>query len=115
MEIATKRNRTRFKMKMASKLPRVSINKTNQHFSAQLIDMQAEGKVLAAIHEKTFAKSAKAEKMKPVERIAAMGESFGKMIQEAGVKAVSYDRSGYIYHGKVKAFADGMRKSGLTL
>lgn len=115
MEIGTKRNRTRFKMKMLSKLPRVSINKTNQYFSAQLIDVASEGKVVAAIHEKTFVKAEKATKLTPVERIGKMGESLGKTLLAAGITAVAYDRSGYVYHGKVKAFADGLRKSGLTL
>lgn len=115
MELNIKRNRTRFKMKMNSKLPRVSIDKSNQHFFAQLIDIHAEGKVIAALHEKTFAKTAKLEKAKPVERIGKMGEAFGKMVKDAGVTAVAFDRSGYIYHGKVKAFAEGLRKAGLTL
>lgn len=115
MEIGTKRNRTRFKQKMLSKLPRVSINKTNQYFSAQLIDVAAAGKVIAAVHEKTFAKTEKASKLKPVERIGTMGEVFGKTLKDAGITAIAFDRSGYIYHGKVKAFADGLRKAGLTL
>jgi len=54
-------------------------------------------------------------KEKPVERVGKMGEAFGKMVKDAGITSVAYDRSGYIYHGKVKAFADGMRKAGLTL
>lgn len=115
MEISTKRNRTRFKQKVNSSLLRVSIQKTNQYFFAQLIDVHNNGKVVAALHEKTFAKTAKLEKEKPVTRIEKMGEAFGKMVVDAGIKAVAYDRSGYIYHGKVKAFAEGMRKSGLTL
>ena len=115
MDLNTKRNRTRFKIKMHTKLPRVSVDKSNKWFFAQLVDIHAEGKILAALHEKTFAKTAKLEKELPVARIGKMGEAFGKMIKDSGVTAVAYDRSGYIYHGKVKAFADGMRKAGLTL
>lgn len=99
---------------MNSKLPRVSVDKSNQYFFAQLVDVHQGGKVIVAIHEKTF-ESAEAKKMKPVERAGAMGEAFGKLAKEAGVTAVAFDRSGYIYHGKVKAFAEGMRKAGLTL
>jgi large subunit ribosomal protein L18 len=114
MEISTKRNRTRFKQKVNSQLLRVSVQKTNQYFFAQLIDVQNKGKIVAAIHEKTFAKTVK-EKATPVERVGKMGEAFGKIVMEAGVSSIAYDRSGYIYHGKIKAFADGMRKAGLTL
>lgn len=115
MELNIKRNRTRFKMKMNTKLTRVSVDKSNKYFFAQLVDIHNEGKILAALHEKTFAKTAKLEKEKPVVVVGKMGEVFGKMIKDAGVTAVAYDRSGYIYHGKVKAFAEGMRKAGLTL
>jgi large subunit ribosomal protein L18 len=115
MEMGTKRNRTRYKQKVASQLLRVSIQKTNQYFFAQLIDVHSNGKVVAAIHEKTFKKDASVAKDKPLVRVGKMGEAFGKMALDAGVTAIAYDRSGYIYHGKVKAFADGMRKAGLTL
>ncbi|MCC7304591.1 hypothetical protein IT418_04245 [bacterium] len=100
---------------MNSKLPRVSVDKSNQYFFAQLVDAHNEGRVVAALHEKSFVKTAKLEKEKPVVRIEKMGEAFGKMVKDAGITAVTYDRSGYIYHGKVKAFAEGMRKAGLTL
>ena len=100
---------------MNSKLPRVSIDKSNKYFFAQLVDVHNAGKIIAAIHEKSFTKTAKLEKEKPLDVAGKMGEAFGKVIIDAGVTSVAYDRSGYIYHGKVKAFADGMRKSGLTL
>jgi len=115
MNIAVKRNRTRFKLKSFSKNLRVSVHKTNKYFSAQLIDVFNGGKILKAIHEKTFAKTAKLTKESPVEIAGKMGEAFGKSVLDSGVKIVSFDRSGYIYHGKVKAFAEGMRKAGLTL
>jgi len=115
MESSTKRNRTRFKQKVHSQLLRVSIQKTNQYFFAQLIDVHHDGKVVVALHEKTFAKEPAVAKEKPVARIGKMGEAFAKMVIDAGVKAIAYDRSGYIYHGKVKSFAEGMRKAGLTL
>jgi len=115
MELNTKRNRTRFKIKMNSELLRVSVVKSNRYFFAQLVDVHNAGKIVAALHEKSFVKAAKLAKEKPVERVGKMGEAFGKMVKDAGITTVAYDRSGYIYHGKVKAFADGMRKAGLTL
>jgi len=89
---------------------RVSINKSNQYISAQLVDLENNGKVVVSIHQKAFKVTAK---KKPVEICTEMGEAFGKQIQEKKIDKIVFDRSGYIYHGKIKAFADGLRQSGL--
>lgn len=52
-------------------------------------------------------------KTKPVEQSSAFGEKFATELIKKGVKKISYDRNGHHYHGRVKAFADGMRKAGL--
>ncbi|WKZ30275.1 MAG: 50S ribosomal protein L18 [Candidatus Dojkabacteria bacterium] len=109
MKIANKRDRIRYKLKRTSVLYRISIHKTNQYFSAQAIEI-ATGNVIASIHQKTFT-SGKGKK--PVETIEAMGESFGKALADKKLEDIAFDRSGYIYHGKVKAFAEGLRKAGL--
>lgn len=114
MNITDKRKRTRYTIKLHSDLPRVSVHKTNQYFSAQIVE-KGTGKVLNAIHEKSYSKASKETKLKPVELVAKMGEEFGKNLLCKKIERVVYDRSGYIYHGKVKAFAEGMRKAGVNL
>ena len=48
-----------------------------------------------------------------VKAAAVLGEAFAKVLVAKGIKAVCFDRGGYIYHGRVKAFADAARKAGL--
>lgn len=50
-----------------------------------------------------------------MESAKAVGEAVGKKALEKGIETVVFDRSGYIYHGKVKAVADGAREAGLKL
>lgn len=109
MKIANKRERIRYKLKRTSVLFRISIHKTNQYFSSQVVEI-ASGNVIASIHQKTFSKE---KGKKPLEVIEMMGESLGKTLKEKKMEDIAFDRSGYVYHGKVKAFADGLRKSGL--
>jgi large subunit ribosomal protein L18 len=114
MDIRNKRARTRYKISRTTVDYRVSVNKTNQYLSAQAIQIEG-GKVIASVHQKTFSKKNKLSKEKPVAIAEKMGEEIGKSLKEQGITAVAFDRSGYIYHGKIKAFAEGLRKAGLTL
>lgn len=50
---------------------------------------------------------------KPVEQAFAFGEKFGKDLIEKKIKTIVFDRSGFRYQGRIKSFADGMRKSGI--
>ena len=67
-----------------------------------------EGKTLAS------ASSLGLETMPKIEQAAKVGEMVAKKALEAGVKAVVFDRNGYLYHGRVKSLADAARKGGLN-
>jgi large subunit ribosomal protein L18 len=82
----------------------VKIYRSNTSFEAQLIDGD---KTLIGKKFK-FSKSSK-----PAEQSKEFGLEFGKLISEAKVKQISFDRNGFRYHGKVKAFADGIREAGI--
>jgi large subunit ribosomal protein L18 len=91
---------------------RLTVHRTNQHIYAQVID--AEGsKVLASAStlEKdvraTFPNGAKKD------AAAAVGKRIAEKAKAAGVTEVAFDRSGFSYHGRVKALADAARESGL--
>ena len=89
--------------------PRMTITRSNKNISVQVID-DDEGKTLASISslEKEYAS------VKPnTEGAAKLGEALGKRCLDAGVKTVVFDRNGYLYHGIVKAIADGARKAGV--
>ena len=85
----------------ASTLPRLSVFRSSRAIYAQVIDTK-KGTVLAA-----------SSNLKEKMDAAAVGEAVGKKAIAAGVKSVVFDRSGYAYHGKVKAVADGARNAGL--
>ena len=89
--------------------PRMTITRSNKNISVQVID-DTEGKTLASIStlEKEFAE------IKPtVEGAAKLGEALGGRLKEKKIAKVVFDRNGYLYHGVVKAFADGARKAGI--
>jgi large subunit ribosomal protein L18 len=92
--------------------PRLCIHRSLKNFSASLID-DTSRKVLMGMT--TLAKEVKA-KIKSggnVKGAEALGEVFAKAAMAKGYKKVAFDRGGYLYHGRVKAFADAARKAGL--
>lgn len=114
-EIAERRKaRVRRAIKTAANgRPRLSVFRSSKQIYAQVID-DVEGRTLASAS--TLEKDLRA-KLKTGATIAAASE-IGKLVAEravkAGVKEVVFDRSGYLFHGRVKALADGAREGGLS-
>ncbi|MEO7923904.1 MAG: 50S ribosomal protein L18 [Chitinophagaceae bacterium] len=90
--------------------PRLSVFRSNTDIYVQLID-DANGQTLAAASSKD--KSILAQKVNKVEKSKMVGESIAKKAVELGIKDVTFDRGGYLYHGRVKSVADGAREGGL--
>ena len=91
---------------------RLSVFRTPRHTYAQVISA-ADGKVVAAAS--TLNKDV-AEGLKHtgnVEAASAVGKAIAQKAKDAGVETVAFDRSGYKYHGRVKALADAAREAGL--
>ena len=88
--------------------PRVSIFKSNRYVSAQAIN-DVEGVTLAAVSSKTMGLNVNKENAGKV--AAQLAEN----LKAAGIESVVYDRNGYLYHGVVAAFADGLRANGIKL
>ena len=89
--------------------PRLTVTRSNKNISVQVID-DVEGKTLASIStmEKEFAS------LKPnTEGAAKLGEALGARLKDKNIAKVVFDRNGYLYHGVVKALADGARKAGI--
>ena len=89
--------------------PRMTVFKSNRSLSIQIID-DAKGHTLAAAS--TLEKELKAIKA-TVAGAAQLGEVMGKRLIEKNIKTVVFDRNGYLYHGLIKAMADGARKAGV--
>ena len=92
--------------------PRLAVFRSNNHMYAQVIDDVA-GKTL--VSASTLEKDIKAElkNTDDIEAASKIGDVVAKRALEKGIKAVVFDRGGYIYHGKVKALADAAREAGL--
>jgi large subunit ribosomal protein L18 len=105
-----RRRRVRAKIVGTAERPRISVFRSNRGIHAQLVDDLA-GRTLAAV---TWTES-DLRSLKPMEQAGKAGELLAERAKAAGVDAAVFDRGGYRYHGRVKAFADGVREGGLTV
>lgn len=105
-----RRIRTRAKMTGTMERPRLSVLRTNQFTSAQLIDDMA-GKTLVSASTRNMETKEKGK----IVKAEALGELIAKKAQEMKITAAIFDRGGYNYHGRVKAVAEGARKGGLQI
>ncbi|MEJ2546009.1 MAG: 50S ribosomal protein L18 [Calditrichaceae bacterium] len=97
-----------------SEKPRLVVYRSNRYIHAQLID-DSQNKILLGFYDKsknaaTALKSAKTKS----ERSHALGKLFAEEAKKKKVTKIVFDRNGYIYHGRVKAFAEGAREGGLV-
>jgi len=92
--------------------PRVHVHRSLKNFYAQVVD-DSTGKILFSMS--TTAKNLR-DKIKNggnVPAASSLGEAFAVEAQKKGIKKVCFDRGGYLYHGRVKAFAEAARKAGM--
>lgn len=104
------RHRIRRKISGESVKPRLSVFRSNTEIYAQLID-DISGATLAAASSKE--KDIAAQKNNKIEKSKLVGQAIARKASELGIKDVVFDRSGYLYHGRVKSLADGAREGGL--
>ncbi len=105
-KIEVRHKRLRAKISGTSEMPRFSVYKSNTSVYGQIID-DTKGITLASYS------ADKAKGKNFVEKSANAGKELAKIAIEKGVSKVVFDRGGFIYTGKVKAFADGAREGGL--
>ncbi len=104
--------RIRAKIKGTAEVPRISVFRSNQYLSAQIIDDNS-GKTLASVHD-IVSKTQKKIAGSKIERAEAIAIVLADKAKSAGISKVLFDRGGYKYHGRVKAFAEALRKNGLN-
>lgn len=90
--------------------PRLSVFRSNTDIYAQLID-DVKGVTLAAASSRQ--KDIAAQKAPKTDKSKLVGEAIARKAKDLGISKVVFDRSGYIYHGRVKAVAEGAREGGL--
>ena len=103
------RNRKKLK-KVNTNRYRVSINKSLKNISAQIIDDKLNKTLVSASSIEKIIKSKKTKKM---EKSSVIGEILAKRAREKKINEVYFDRGGYKYHGRVKIFAETLKKNGL--
>ena len=91
--------------------PRMSVFRSNKEIYAQLIDDTTGKTILSASSREKDVASAKGTK---IEKATMVGKLVAEKASKEGISSVSFDRNGYLYHGRVKAIADGAREGGLN-
>ena len=105
-----RQRRVRGKIFGTPERPRLRVVRTNANINAMIVD-DTQGKTL--VSASTLEAEFKGTHTSNKEAAEKVGELVGKRAIEAGIKAVRFDRGGRIYHGRVKALADGARAAGL--
>ena len=106
---AQRHRRIRGKISGTAERPRLSIFRSNKNIYAQLID-DVEGVTLASASTNDKAITAEGSK---IEQAAQVGKALAEAASKKNIKTVVFDRSGYLYHGRVAALAEAARENGL--
>jgi large subunit ribosomal protein L18 len=103
--------RTRKKLKKVNvNRYRISVSKSLNNLSAQIIDDKQRKTLVSA---SSIEKEIKSKKIKKMEKSSIIGEMLAKRAKEKNINEVFFDRGAYKYHGRVKIFAETLRKNGL--
>ncbi|KAB2808119.1 50S ribosomal protein L18 [Phaeocystidibacter luteus] len=104
------RRRIRKDVEGTAESPRLAVFRSNKEIYAQLID-DVSGKTLASAS--SLEKSVAGAEGTKSDRAKLVGKAIAEKAKEAGITTCSFDRGGYLYHGRVKSLAEGAREAGL--
>jgi large subunit ribosomal protein L18 len=105
-----RRRRVRAKVSGTPERPRISVFRSNRGIQAQVVD-DLGGRTLVSVAWT----EADLRALKPMDQAAQAGKLLAERAKSAGIDTAVFDRGGYQYHGRVKAFAEGVREGGLTV
>jgi large subunit ribosomal protein L18 len=105
-----RRRRVRAKVRGTAARPRISVFRSNRGIVAQMVDDDA-GHTLVAVHWT----EAELRDLPKAQQSTKAGELLAQRANAAGIERAVFDRGGYQYHGRVQAFADGVREGGIAL
>ncbi len=105
--------RIRIALSGTQERPRVVVRRSLNHLSAQVIDDTID-KTLFSLSTQDKQIKAKFPNAGNVKAAQFFGEEFAKRAKAKGLNQIVFDRAGYLYHGRIKAFAEGMRKAGMA-
>ena len=108
-----RRNRSKATSMFHAEYPRLVVYRSNKHFESQIVN-DFQGKTIASCSSKDKDLKKQIEKSKNKTDLSVIvGKSLGKIAKKKNITKVVFDRNGYPFHGRVKAFADAARESGL--
>ena len=110
--IQRRRKAIRKKIIGSTDRPRMSVYKSNKNIYVQIVD-DVQGRTICGLSTKSLNKEDKLKTRKNLNFAVVIGESIADKAIEKGIKKIVFDRSGYRYHGVVKALAEAARKKGL--
>lgn len=102
--------RIRKKISGSAVKPRLSVFRSNKDIYVQLID---DNSAVTLASASSRSADIAAQKGTKIEKSKLVGEAIARKSQELGISSVVFDRSGYLYHGRIKAVAEGAREGGL--
>lgn len=112
-ELRRKRhNRIKIRMFGTTEKPRLVVKRSLMHMAAQVLD-DSNGKVIFSLSTKDKALKNKFKSAGNLQSSQLFGELFAQAAKDKGLSRVIFDRAGYLYHGRVKVFAEALRKGGL--
>lgn len=113
-EVARVRRQRRVRKKIigTDARPRVCVFRSSKHIYAQVISDE-RGVTLAAVSTLSKEMASQAKKRKSVDAAKQVGLALAKICREKNITSVIFDRNGFLFHGRVKAVADGAREGGL--
>ena len=106
------RRRIRATIRGTAERPRLSVTKSNKHIYAQLVD-DLTGQTLVASSSQSGDIAGEIEGKAKKESAGIVGKHLAKLAEDKGIDKAVFDRSGYKYHGVIKALAEGAREGGL--
>lgn len=108
-----RRNRSKSTSMFHEKYPRLVVYRSNRHFEGQIINDFESKTIISASSKDSSLKKAIASSKSKTEVSIAIGKAIAKKAIDSKIKKVVFDRNGYPFHGRVKAFADAAREEGL--
>ena len=108
-----RRNRSKSTSMFHEKYPRLVVYRSNRHFESQIINDFESKTIISASSKDSSLKKAIASSKSKTEVSIIIGQTIAKKAIDSRIKKVVFDRNGYPFHGRVKAFADAAREEGL--
>ena len=104
------RKRIRKELVGTESRPRLSVFRSNKEIYAQIVN-DVDGKTIVAASSRD--KDVASKEVNKIEQASLVGKALAEKALKAGVETISFDRGGYLYHGRVKSLAEGAREGGL--